>query len=100
MGEEKDVGGITINATKLQVEEFKESILWADMCNELTFWLDGLEVEKSHIVNDIAEKNLSSAAVISHISSIDGRKKAIQYMLSLPEVFLNILEERNDSKRK
>ena len=93
-------GEIVINATKLQVEAFKESILWADINRELNFWLEGFEIEKSHIVDEIADKNLTSASVISHISSLDGRKKAVQYMLSLPEVFLNTLEERNDSKHK
>jgi len=100
MEEKKEEGGLEINATKSQVSTFKESILWADMSRELNFWLDGFDKEQSHIVDDIADKNLTAASVISHLSSLDGRRKAVQYMLSIPDVFLNTLEERNDSKRK
>ena len=99
--EEKDIGGLEINATKSQVETFKDSILWTDISRELGFWLEGFDKEQSHIVDDIASKNLTSASVISHLSSLDGRRKAVQYMLSLPDVFLNILEDKkDDSKRK
>ena len=32
---------VQVNATKNQIEEFKESVLWQDIKRELDFWVEG-----------------------------------------------------------
>lgn len=90
---------ITINSTKHQIEEFKESILWADICRELDFWIEGFEGEKDTVVDRIASENLSTAAALTLVGSIDGRKKAVEYFKQILYVFISILEEKEDDSR-
>ena len=92
---------IVLLSTKSQVEDIKNSLFWQDIERELVVWQKGFEIERSNIVSDAAEGNHSTANVLMHIGSIDGRIKAINYLLSLPDIFLSILEDiENDSKRK
>jgi len=36
-----------------------------------------------------------------HLGSINGRERAMDYLLSIPDIFIQILEEKEDeSKRK
>lgn len=91
---------VEINATKNQVEDFKESVLWQDICRELDFWAEGLEVENELLPDEIVKKNLSTAAALTLFISIEERKAAVKYFKQIPEVFLQILEEKaNDSGR-
>ena len=95
---------IEINATKDQIEEFKNSVLWADISHELEMWSEGFNREMGSIVDDAAANNPSSATVLMHIGDLNGRQKAVVYMLSLPDLFLDILktkpkkETNNDSE--
>lgn len=90
-----------IRATRDQIEEFKTSMLWKDIKRELGVWKKGFEQERAAIVDDAADKNLTSATVLMHLGDINGRIKAVDYLLSLPNIFLQILEDQvNDSERK
>lgn len=92
---------VRVNATRIQIEHFKESILWQDIKNELDFWAEGLDKERESLPDRIVRDNLSSAAAIVHYVSIDERKSAIKYFKGILDVFLDILEERkNDSERE
>ena len=92
---------IQINATKGQIEELKESIIWQDICRELDFWTEGFNNEEGSIVDRIASENLSTPATLTLLGSIDGRKKAVIYFKNILDVFLNVLEEKeNDSERE
>ena len=92
---------IRITSTKDQVTEFKESLLWADIQRELNMWKRGFEGEYSSIVEDAATTNPSTASVLLHMGDINGRTKAVDYMLSIPDIFLQILEDhKDDSKRE
>ena len=92
---------IEVNATKGQIESFKGSVLWQDICRELDFWADGFKGEEESIVDRIASENLSTPATLTLLGSIDGRKKAVTYFKQILDVFLNVLEEKeNDSKRE
>jgi len=96
----KDNYTVQVNATRHQIEEFKESILWSDICKELDFWTEGFNREEVSIVDKIATENLSTAATLTLVGSIDGRKKAVAYFKQILDVFLNILEEKeNDTRR-
>jgi len=92
---------IRITSTKDQITEFKESFLWADIKRELNMWKVGFEGEYSSIVDEAAATNPSTASVLLHMGDINGRAKAVDYMLSIPDIFLQILEGyKDDSKRK
>ena len=92
---------IKVNATKGQIEDFKESVLWQDICRELDFWTEGFKGEEDSIVDRIASENLSTPATLTLLGSIDGRKKAVIYFKQILDVFLNVLEEKeNDPERE
>ena len=84
---------VTVRATRDQIKEFKESILWKDIKRELGMWRKGFRNESKLIVNDAVDNNLSTASVLLHMGDLDGRVKAVDYLLSLPSIFLQILED-------
>ena len=85
-------------ASRDAIEEFKESILWADMRDQLLFWLDGFKDEQESIADDTIENNKSTASVLMHLGDLNGRKKAVNYLLGMLDVFLSEFEERKESK--
>jgi len=85
---------INIRATKDQILDLKESVLWADIVNELAIWKQGFNDEMMSIVDNAADTNPSTASVLLHMGDLNGRQKAVDYLLSLPDVFLQILEDR------
>ena len=85
---------INIRATKDQILDLKESVLWADIVNELAIWKQGFNDEMMPIVDNAADTNPSTASVLLHMGDLNGRQKAVDYLLSLPDVFLQILEDR------
>ena len=91
MGEE-----IIIKATKNQIEEFKSSMIWIDFIEELNSWKEGFKREMDSIVDDASSNNPSTASVLLHMGDLNGRIKAVNYMLSLPDIFLQILEDKKD----
>ena len=91
---------ITVRATKGQVEDLKQSILWDDIVEELETWKEGFVQEMCSIVDDAAENNPSTAAVLLHMGEINGRNKAVDYMIGILDVFLSILEEKKDDTRR
>jgi len=91
---------VRVNATKDQINELKESILWNDIVNELTMWKQGFNDEMMTIVDDSRDLNSSTAAVLLHMGDLNGRQKAVDYLLSLPDVFLQILEDKKQLTNK
>ena len=87
---------IKVNATRDQLEEFKGSILWADIVRELESWKKGFNQEMLTIVDDAAADNPSTASVLMHMGDLNGRQKAVDYLLSLPDVFLGMLEQQKE----
>ena len=92
MKEEQEV---IVNATKDQIEEFKKSILWKDIKCELIMWKDGCKDEYGQTVGDSIT---SGANILTHLGDIHGREMTIDYLLSLPDVFLQILEDKDENK--
>lgn len=92
MKEEQEV---IVNATKDQIEEFKKSILWKDIKRELIMWKDGCGDEYGQTVGDSIT---SGANILTHLGDIHGREMTIDYLLSLPDVFLQILEDKDENK--
>lgn len=95
--------GIQIRVSKEAVEEFKKSILWADIVKELKSWREGFNREQDSIVDEAEASNPSTASVLLHMGDLNGRKKAVDYFLSLPDVFIDILnsiKEEKDGRNK
>jgi len=91
---------VRVNATKDQINELKESVLWLDIVNELIMWKQGFNDEMMTIVDDSRDLNSSTAAVLLHMGDLNGRQKAVDYLLSLPDVFLQILEDKKQPTEK
>jgi len=89
---------IKVNATKEQIERFKESILWQDIVNELSAWKKGFEIELKSIVDDAAANNPSTASVLLHMGDLNGRLKAVEYMIGILDLFMIIIDEQNKEK--
>ena len=90
--------GTVINSTKIQLNEFKESLVWADIAAELNEWKKGFEVERAFIVDNAKDDNPSTASVLLHMGDINGRLKTIEYIKSLPDMFLDILKLKAEEK--
>ena len=86
---------IEIKSTKSQLEDFKESIIWYDLVKELEAWKKGFETELKSIVDDAASSNPSTASVLLHLGDLNGRIKAVDYLVSLPDVFISLLEDKD-----
>ena len=91
---------VVVRSTKGEIERFIDSILWKDIKRELGAWKKGFKTESESIVDDAAETNPSTAAVLMHIGDINGRIKTVDYLLSLPAIFLQILEDQKDDNRR
>jgi hypothetical protein len=90
--------GIQVRVSKEAIEEFKESILWADIVEELKSWKEGFNREMLSIVDDAESSNPSTASVLLHMGDLNGRQKAVDYFLSLPDVFIDILNAAKEDK--
>lgn len=90
---------VTVNATRDQIEDFKSSVLWNDIVTELESWKTGFNMEMSAIVDDAASTNPSTASVLLHLGDLNGRQKAIDYVLSLLDVFLQMKEDKKDDSQ-
>lgn len=83
-----------IMSTVGDLEEFKKSIIWRDIRRELKAWKRGFERERNSIVDESVSSNLNSAQVLMHLGDLNGRTKAVDYLLSLPDVFISILQDQ------
>lgn len=86
-------------STRDQVEEFKKSLIWRDIKNELKEWKKSFEMEMKSIVDDAESNNPSTASVLLHMGDLNGRIKAVEYMLGIPDLFLSLLEDKKDAAR-
>lgn len=85
---------LIVRATRDQIIEFTHSVLWKDMKRELGKWKTGFKKEFLSITETIAETNPNTPAVLVQIGDINGRIKAVDYIISLPDIFLQILEDQ------
>ena len=99
IGEEK------LRSSKSEIEEFKNSFLWLDIVDELVELSKKAQLEYDlvgeHHINDAGYKVVpNSSETLIHLGDIKGRRKAVDYFLSIPDIFLQILEgEKDDSRR-
>ena len=90
--------GIQVRVSKEAIKEFKESILWADIVEELKSWKEGFNREMLSIVDAAESENPSTASVLLHMGDLNGRQKAVDYFLSLPDVFIDLLNTEKENK--
>lgn len=86
-------------STKSDIEEAKNSMFWKDIRRELKAWKKGFAIEQDNIVNDAETENPSTGSILLHMGDLNGRKKAIDYLLGLPDIFLQLLEEKKEEKK-
>lgn len=92
----EDLEKVEVLSSIGELEAFKESTIWTDFVRELNAWKQGFENESRTIVDNAAAANPSTASVLLHMGDINGRIKAVDYMLSLPDVFISIIEGQKD----
>lgn len=85
---------MNIRSTKVQLEEFEESLIWKDIVDELNDLLFGLSNEYDLVGEPNIETGQypTTAETMIHLGDIKGRKKAIAYLLSLPNILIGKLE--------
>ena len=96
----------TIRCSKNEVEEFLSSPVWLDIKDELTDLAKRAEVEydlvgESHVDDsgNLIVPNTSETLI--HLGHIKGRRKAVSYFLNIPDILLQILEDKkNDAGRR
>ena len=87
-----------VRSSREALEEFKSSIIWADIVEELKSWKEGFNREMLSIVDEAEGSNPSTASVLLHMGDLNGRQKAVDYFLSIPDVFLSIINEKREEK--
>jgi len=89
-----------VNATREAIEDFKESVLWNDISREIKDWKEGFNDEMLNIVDDAASENPSTAQVLLHMGDLNGRQKAVDYFLSILDVFLDFVEMQKEEDKE
>ena len=91
---------LEIRATKSQIEDFKESILWKDIKRELELWREMAKNEYSQVVGNVIAGNDDVKNSDMHLGSLYGREASIDYLLGMPDMFLQILEEEKEDESR
>jgi len=87
---------MTVRSTKSQLEEFKESFIWKDIVDELNQLAKNALIEYDIVgephVDDEGHKIVpNTSETLIHLGDIKGRRKAVAYFLSVPDILLQIL---------
>jgi len=96
---------ITVRATKVQLEEFKKSFIWKDMIDEINKLSKSAQVEydlvgEPHIDDEGFKLIPNSSETLIHLGDIKGRRKAVNYFLSIPDILIQILEDQENDDRR
>jgi len=99
MSEEKE-----IRSTKGELEQFKESMIWLDIVDELTQLEANAQREydivgEPHVNDDDRLVIPNSSETLIHLGDIKGRRKAVGYFLNIPDILMQILEVKKDELR-
>lgn len=83
-----------INSSVVDLERFLESVIWQDIKREFRVWADGLIMLYDTL-------KTSDPEFQTELGRIQGRREAVAYILTLPEVMIESLkEERDDTGRE
>ena len=94
-----------VRSTKMQIEEFKTSMLWDDFKDELMQLATNAQLEydlvgESHVDDQGFKIVPNQSETLIHLGDIKGRRKAVQYFLSIPDILIQILEDKQDDNRR
>ena len=94
----------TIRSSQSEIEEFKDSFVWLDIKEELNDLAKRAELEYDLVgephVDDSGHMIVpNTSETLIHLGDIKGRRKAISYFLSIPDILLQILEDKKDDNR-
>jgi len=89
----------------MQIEEFKSSMLWSDFKDELIQLATNAQLEydlvgESHVDDQGFKIVPNQSETLIHLGDIKGRRKAVQYFLSIPDILIQILEDKQDDNRR
>lgn len=88
---------VMVRATRGQIEDFMSSFLWKDIKRELGLWKRMCEREAVDLSRDTIQGGKSTASALAHLGSLSGRIDAIDFLLNLPSMFLQIKEEEENA---
>lgn len=91
-----------IRATKAQLEEFKESLIWKDICDELNALAENAKTEYDVVgeprIDDEGYKVIpNTSETLIHLGDIKGRRKAVRYFLEMPDILIRQKEIEDDN---
>jgi hypothetical protein len=95
-----------IRSTKAQIKEFTKSFIWLDIVDQLRDLKRRTQFEYDLVgephVDDQGFKIVpNTSETLIHLGDIKGRKKAIDYFLSIPDIIIQALEiEESEKKNK
>ena len=86
-------------STKSSLEEFKKSFIWKDFVRELSMLKRAFKKELLMFHEHAISNNLTSSTVLLHTGDLNGRIKAVEYFLTMPDIMIQIKiqEEENTS---
>jgi len=95
----------TINCSKSEVEEFKDSFVWLDIKSELNDLAKRAKLEYDLVgephVDDSGHMIVpNTSETLISLGDIKGRRKAVSYFLNIPDILLQILEDKKDDNRR
>jgi len=76
---------VVVLSTKYQFEEFLESTIWKDLQSELKNYLEALASD----YDDVSD--------LLNLGKIQGRREAFQFLLGLPEAFIEYLTQKSEA---
>lgn len=93
-----------IRSTKSQIEEFKSSLLWQDITDELTNLSNRAQLEydlvgEPHIDDQGFKIVPNESETLIHLGDIKGRRKAVLYFLDVLDVLIQELESQKENKQ-
>lgn len=92
-----------INSTKAQLEEFKKSLIWKDICTELDELARLATLEYSIVgephTDDSGHKIIpNTSETLIHLGDIKGRLKAAEHFRSIIDSLITGVEMQEDEK--
>jgi len=95
----------TIRCSKSEVGEFKDSFVWLDIVDELNDLAKRAELEYDLVgephVDDSGHMIVpNTSETLIHLGEIKGRRKAVSYFLNIPDILLQILEDKKDDLKR
>ena len=93
-----------IRATKEQLIEFKDSLIWQDICEELNELAELAKVEYTIVgepyLSDDGHKIVpNTSETLIHLGDIKGRLKAVNHFKSIIDSLITGIELQEDEER-